>query len=359
VRTEDPGALYDAAQALVPRVADPPLTGRLLATYATARALAGDVGAALALVDEAERLAERSGGAELRLIVAAAATDVFDWLGRHRDQLEVCERAVALLHAHPELGGGGRRGRLLLAKGAALGALGHLRESGDLLRQAALLAEQTNDNELRGYVILEEIWREYVRGNNDAALAHVAAALRVGQELGSGAIVGPAFTLLGALYCVLGEWPSAVSTLEQIAERVRHGRLMFEPIVLAFLAEAHLGAGDPLRAVTTADAAVAAARRRGTKGYEVRARLAKLRIILRTEGASARATLEPAFASLEDLIAETGSRSSEPYMRLEHAELARLLGDQPTRERELRAARAQFVEWDAAAMVARVDALLG
>jgi hypothetical protein len=150
----------------------------------------------------------------------------------------------------------------------------------------------------------------------------------------------------------------AVHTLEQIAERVRNGRLMFEPIVLTFLAEAYFGDGDPLRAFTTADAAVAAARRRGTKGYEVRARLAKARIILRSEGAAARAQLEAAFASIDDLVAETGSGTGEPYVRLERAELARLVGDQPTWERELRAARAQFAEWDAPLMVAKVDALL-
>jgi hypothetical protein len=74
-----------------------------------------------------------------------------------------------------------------------------MREAAEFLRQAAALAEQTNDLELRGFIVLEEISCEYVRGNNDAALGHVATALRIGQQLGSGAIVGPSFTLLGAL----------------------------------------------------------------------------------------------------------------------------------------------------------------
>ena len=63
---------------------------------------------------------------------------------------------------------------------------------------------------------------------------------------GSGAIGGPTLTLLGVLYCARGDWQAALNTLEAIAERVRHGRLMFEPIILAYLAEAYLAGGAPV-----------------------------------------------------------------------------------------------------------------
>src|SRR4030095_10987093 len=94
-------------------------------------------------------------------------------------------------------------------------------------------------------------------------------------------------TLMGALHSALGQWNTSVSMLEVILAMVRNGRSTFEPIVLAFLAEAYLGSGDPLRAQTTAEAAVAAAQRRGTRGFEARARMAHARIVLRYEGASA------------------------------------------------------------------------
>jgi hypothetical protein len=357
-RSEDPATLYDEAQALAERVADPSLTGRLLATYATTLALSGDAQRGLTFVDEAERLAERTGDLELRVIVALAAVNLYDWTGRYAEELAVCERALALVAAHPELGGAGRRGRLLQAKGAALGALGRLSEEAQLLGEANALAERTNDVELRGFVALESTWLEYMRGEMTAALAHADTALRLGRQIGSGAIVGPTFTLLGALHCAMGRWDDAVGILELVADRVRLGRLTFEPIVRTFLAEAYLGAGDPLRARVTAEAALAAAQQRGTRSFAARAYMALARVLLHSEGAAARRQLEAIFAAIDSLIAETGAVSFAAYMRLDRAELARLLGDREGWRRELDAARAQFVAMDAPAMVARVDALL-
>ncbi len=357
-RTENPGVLYEEARSLAEHVADPALTGRLLATYATVLALAGEVGQALALIDDAERLAERTNNAELRVAVASAAVDLYEWVGRHVQGLEVCEQTLALVRAHPGLGSAGRLGRLLLAKGSTLSNLGRLREAAQQLQQVAKLAGRTNDIELKGLVALEGAQLEYVRGNDDAALAQAEAALQIAGQIGSGASAGPAFTLVGALHCVLERWDSAVSMLEMIAERTRHGRPTFEPIALAYLAEAYLGAGDAARARTTVDAAVAAARRRGTKGYEARARLAQARVILRSEGAPARQRLEAIFAMVDDLIAETGARSLEPYLRMDRAELDRLPGYRPGWERELRAARAQLADMGGTAILAKLDAQL-
>ena len=358
-RTEDPAALYDEAHALAERVADPSLTGRLLATYATTVALGGNAMRGLAFVDEAESLAESAGDLELRVIVALAAVNLYDWMGRYAEALAVCERALALLAAHPELGGAGRRGRLLQAKGAALGALGRLGDEAQLLQEAQALAERTNDIELRGFVALESLWLEYMRGDITAAQAHADTALRLGQQLGSGAIVGPTLTLLGALHCTMGRWDDAIGILEMIADRVRLGRLTFEPIVRTFLAEAYLGAGDPLRARVTAEGALAAAQQRGTRSFEARAYMALARVLLHTEGAAARQQLEAIFAAIDALIAETGALSFEAHMRLDRAELARLLGDRAAWEHDLNAARTQFVAMDAPKMVAKVDALLG
>jgi tetratricopeptide (TPR) repeat protein len=284
--------------------------------------------------------------------------NLYDWMGRYAEELAVCERALALVAAHPELGGAGRRGRLLQAKGAALGALGRLRDEAQLLQEANALAERTNDVELRGFVALEFTWCEYMRGEIPAALAHADTALRLGQQIGSGAILGPTFTLLGALHCAMGRWNDAIGILELIADRVRLGRLTFEPIVRTFLAEAYLGAGDPLRARITGEGALVAAQQRGTRSFEARAYMALARVLLGTEGAAARQQLEAIFAAIDVLIAETGALSFEAHMRLDRAELARLLGDRESWQRELRAARAQFLAMDAPKMVAKADALL-
>jgi ATP/maltotriose-dependent transcriptional regulator MalT len=237
--------------------------------------------------------------------------------------------------------------------------MGRLGEAAAQLDRAADLAERTDDVELHGHVALERGRLAYLRGDAPAALAHVEAALQIGQQIGSGAILGPTLTLMGALRLLRQQWDQAVDILEMIGARTERGRAAFTSIILAYLAEAYLGAGDLARARATADAAVERARRVGTRGYEGRALLAQVRIMLRSEGAAAAERLEAIFASIDALLTETAARGMEPYVRLERAELARLCGDQHRRERELRAARSGFAAMESPAMVARIDALLG
>jgi hypothetical protein len=68
--------------------------------------------------------------------------------------------------------------------------------------------------------------------------------------------------------------------------------------------------------------------------FEARALMALARVRMRTEGAAARASLEGMFAAMEDLIAASGNRAMEPHMRIERAELARLVGDSAAWERD-------------------------
>ena len=51
----------------------------------------------------------------------------------------------------------------------------------------------------------------------------------------------------------------------------------------------------------------------------------------------------------EVLVDETGANAYAPLIRLERAELARLIGDGPARERQLREAQRLFVEMGATA----------
>jgi class 3 adenylate cyclase/tetratricopeptide (TPR) repeat protein len=357
-RTENPHVLYDQARGLADRLADPGLTARLVGNYATALALSGEVNEALALSEQATRLAESSGDPAARVDVAYSAVFLYDWRGDYARQLVVSDRALALIDAHPELGQRGRRGRLLVTKGAALGNIGRMGEAAQALRDAERLGEQTGDLELRGLAASESAWLEYVRGDPEGALVEAERAVRCGQQIGSGAIVGPTVTVMGALHGALGQWTTSVSMLELVAALVRDGRRTFEPIVLAFLAEAYLGSGDPLRARTTAEAAVAAAQRRGTRGFEARARMAHARILLRYEGAAAAPQLAVLWAEIDALIEETDARAFAPYLALDRAELAAQLGDQQTREKELRNARTMFAEMDCPPMIAKIDRLL-
>ena len=79
------------------------------------------------------------------------------------------------------------------------------------------------------------------------------------------------------------------------------------------------------------------------------ARLALARVLLRTDGAGARDAVHAALTRAEVLVDETGANAYAPLIHLERAELARLIGDGPARERQLREAQRLFVEMGATA----------
>ena len=117
--------------------------------------------------------------------------------------------------------------------------------------------------------------------------------------------------------------------------------------MLADLSSAQLGLGEGERARETAERAIAIAREQGTKIQQCDAQLALARALLQIEGAKARRGIEEALMDALALIEETEARSYAPFVHQERVELARLLGDDVTRERELREAHRLFVEMGA------------
>ena len=151
---------------------------------------------------------------------------------------------------------------------------------------------------------------------------------------------------LARAYLVRREWGEAVDRLEEILKTARERRtgIEQEPFMLAGLAEAYLGRGDATAARRAAEEAVRVAERGGMRFFGAVAELALARVLLRADGASAveavRQALDRALARIE----ETGGITYEPFVRLELAELARLTGDAPRCQRELREAHRLFLE---------------
>lgn len=117
-----------------------------------------------------------------------------------------------------------------------------------------------------------------------------------------------------------------------------------EPRCLTSLAYARLGAGHTDQARDAAESAVALARERGARLFEILALLARVRVLLATERAAARARVEADLAAAAALIDATEARAYAPRVNVERSELARLLGDDATRQRELREAHRLFLE---------------
>ena len=189
-----------------------------------------------------------------------------------------------------------------------------------------------------------------------AAMGHGERALTRAREMQEQAEKsGAAFWLVmsswvrGQVHLDAGRWSEAVATLEHAVSTARQARtfLQWEGWLLALLAQAYAGSGDLASARATAGEAVAVAVRRQTRIDECVARLALARVLVQAEGARARAEIEAAVARGLALVEETGAALYKPRFHVERAELARLLGDEPTYRRERCEAHRLFTEMGA------------
>jgi hypothetical protein len=151
----------------------------------------------------------------------------------------------------------------------------------------------------------------------------------------------------------------AIDVLEQALAIARQGSRQHEGSVLTHLALARLGSGDLAQARQMALEAVALTSKQGLKLLELRARIALARVLPQSDGAAARFAIEDELGQVQALIHETGARPLAPFVHEERARLARLLGDEPGSERELREAHRLFVELGATGHAERLARELG
>jgi hypothetical protein len=127
-----------------------------------------------------------------------------------------------------------------------------------------------------------------------------------------------------------------------------------EARLLAGMAVAWLGLGDGAKALALADEATAVSRRLGTRFWEFAALLSRVAALRETQGAEAASEIEAALTEAAAWIEMSGAKSYEPFLQLEYAELARLTGDEASRDRALREAHRLFVEIGATARAKEV-----
>ena len=83
-------------------------------------------------------------------------------------------------------------------------------------------------------------------------------------------------------------------------------------------------------------------------------RLAHARVLLATDGAGARAAIAESLDAAEALVDASGAEAWRPFVRVERARLARLVGDEATCRRELGEAHRLFTEMGATARAEEV-----
>jgi hypothetical protein len=155
-------------------------------------------------------------------------------------------------------------------------------------------------------------------------------------------------------------WHDALEALEQALAIGREGRLQgWEGHALARIAAAHLGLGDRAKALAIADQSIAVSRRRGTRFWEFSSLLTRIRALREIRGVDAVREIETAFTEADAWLEMSGAKSYEPFLHVERAELARLIGDEATRQGELREAHRLFTEIGAPIRAAEVAKELG
>jgi len=353
----DVDLVFAEGKTLAERSGDLRSVAILFNVYGNAKGSAGDLRAYHEHASEALRVAART---DDPVLPAALASDAhpFCWTGRLRDAVRLTEQAIALGPEDLSLGREvfGVSAYLLgsMFRGMALVEMGRLEEAAsDLDRASAHPAEQPTP------FIWAQAWhvvRAYRSGDVSGALAHARRTLDRADGVGDTVTKVLAHVVLGIALVANEEWSAAEEAEQRALAIARKSRVGFGVTAWAirFLAEVMLGRNDGRAALEMADEALAEARQSGGRLFEMDALLTRARALLRCEGTASAAEAQHTLAEVSELIEETGAHCRSPAVHEISAEIARLLGDDVTRTRELREAHRLFVGMGALGHAARL-----
>jgi class 3 adenylate cyclase/tetratricopeptide (TPR) repeat protein len=351
--------LFDEGRTLATHRDDRRSLARLLLVFGQFRGFSGDVTQAIELSREAAALAEGVGLRGLRL---AAANNLASWAtqdGDLRRALDITERGLQDMPTNLRVGsehlGYSPYIWLSMQRGRILTYMGRCDEAAEQLDRALELAREHGEQEIQCWAHQGHVELAVIRCDPLAAMAHARAALEISQPVGTLLTLWSSWFTLGRAHALRQEWAEAIFNFEESLSIVRDRRtgLHAEPFLLASLAEAHLGRGDPPAAVRVAEEGRAAAVAVGSRPAWVQSRI--VLAAARREAASVDVAHEEAqlWACIE-MIEQTGEVSLEPAVRKEIAELSRMRGDMSAHARELARARELYEMMGA---TARVEAI--
>ena len=361
-QVEQAATLFAEGIELARRLGHPPARVRLLAAYGFARWHAGASDEAISHLSEALRLADEAGDDVASAYTRWVLAVVLSYCGRLREGLARLAESEALSGADPDFGaplaGFSFYGTTLAVRGMVLMLMGRLAEAAQLRERAIELAQGRRDVEvLRTAHMAGVVW-SWFTGDPVGALHHGHRFLELADATAGGVWAIEGAKALGQALLLNEQWSDAVVALEEALARMRERHLVLyaEPEVLANLAEAVVALGDCGRARALADEAVTTARQRGIMGVDTLLTRARVRRLC--DGTPAAAAIE---ADLEHAIAEverTDAWAFAPFIHVERAEVARLLGDEVAYQRELHEAHRLFAAMGATGHVSRIEGLI-
>jgi class 3 adenylate cyclase/tetratricopeptide (TPR) repeat protein len=310
-------------------------------------------------------LAESLGDVSLQVAVARAEVRALIWLGRIREGEAIADRALALAEGDPRLGsevvGGSPYLWLLVLKAGYRVWAGRPGEALSIFERADRLAHELDDLEALAIVNSNRMWPHFVLGDPESALGPGRKAVEIAERIGGALLRADAAALHGFALAATGDWRGASAAVERVHAITAESRVALEwqSWTLILLCAVRLGQGDFESARELGREAVRVFRERGIGLCEMLTLYYLTRALLRP---AASAELDEAEACLSqgiERLRASGVLALEPLMREEAAELARLRGDLPRREHELREAHRLFVEMGASAHAERVARELG
>jgi class 3 adenylate cyclase/tetratricopeptide (TPR) repeat protein len=352
-------SLFREGKELALRSGDPLVLSEVLNGFGTLRAqVAGAIDEALDPLFESVHHADATEDKALKVAVRHGLCIGLFHAARFPECLAVAEQGLELAQGNLELGrdrlGSSPSLSLSFFHGGVLSLMGRPREGSAELDQVIDIARTSQQLSLIAVSHVLHVLRCEVTGEAAPALTHAREALEYAERAGMhvGRVI--CYFALGVAHVLNSAWRDALDVLEQVLGIGRERRLLlWESSALAVMAAAHLGLGDCDRALALSEEAIAISGRRGSRLWEFSAMLTRTRA-LRDHGIQATKDIETTLAEADAWLQRSGAKSYEPFLHVERAELARLTGDEATRERELHEAHRLFTEIGASIRAAEI-----
>jgi tetratricopeptide (TPR) repeat protein len=226
---------------------------------------------------------------------------------------------------------------------------------------AIRLARELDDTEMLGFLHGEATWAYFFLGDARNAVSYGRQAVEIAERVGSSMQRAHAASVHGMALAASGDWSGASAEGERIRAIAAESGVALEWQLLALfiLSAARLGQGDPESAREMGREAVRLAREHGVALGEVPSLYYLMRALLRPEASPELDEAEAVLSEAMERLRATSTYAWEPLLREQAAEIARLRGDLPLRERELREAHRLFVEMGATGHAERLARELG
>jgi adenylate cyclase len=319
----------------------------------------GDPIPAIAILEEARAVADANGDPELRW-AAREALEWSLWLAGELDvALAINDEQLAFHEMDPRIGidiVGFSTTNSFSHRGMVLADMGRFEKAEQAFRRADDLAVGMGENELVSWNQIFRAFALVTSGDANAALALARRGIETSERIGSPVGIVGAHTAYGQALALSGDDLAAQTSLDLAIEMGRAQKVgrYHEPECLGALAEVKASLGNGTRARAVAEQAIEIAVRKGMPIAEIRARLARARVLFDIEGLQSKQEFEWELSRAEALVDSTGARAYLPQIYFERSRMAGLASDPGEQERWWGAAYGLFSELGAAGHVERM-----